>query len=92
MALSTRVCGVCDLRSITKPSTIWCLECDEGLCLECKVHHSLSKGIRKHNTVPMSEYQTFPSDVSQNAQNCSKHSKHSQCIAKSTNSSAVIVV
>ncbi|CAG2249939.1 unnamed protein product [Mytilus edulis] len=75
MASSTPVCGVCDLRSISKPSTIWCFECDEGLCSECKDHHSLSKGTRKHRTVPMSEYQKIPSDIVKITQNCDKHNE-----------------
>lgn len=75
MASSTPVCSICDQNNITKPSMIWCFECDEGLCLECKGHHSLSKGTRKHTTVPMSEYQKLPCDIVKITQSCVKHNE-----------------
>ncbi|CAC5388359.1 TRIM69 [Mytilus coruscus] len=75
MASSTPVCSICDLRNITKPSIIWCFECDEGLCPECKDHHRLSKGTRNHNTVTISEYQKLPSEIVKITQNCAKHSE-----------------
>ncbi|XP_063400250.1 uncharacterized protein LOC134684870 [Mytilus trossulus] len=75
MASSTTMCGVCDLRGITKPSTIWCFECDEGLCSECKEHHSLSKGTRKHCTVPISEYQKIPRDIVKITDTCGNHNE-----------------
>lgn len=73
MASSIPLCGICDLRSINKPSILWCFECEEGLCAECKDHHSLSKGSRNHDTVTISEYQKLPSDVIKITQNCGKH-------------------
>lgn len=75
MASSTPVCGICDQSNITIPSMIWCFECDEGLCLECNGHYSLSKGTRKHTTVPMSEYQKLPCDIVKIIQNCVKHNE-----------------
>ncbi|CAC5388356.1 PML [Mytilus coruscus] len=75
MALSTPMCGVCDLRSITEPSIIWCFECDGGLCSECKEHHSLSKGTQKHCTVPIHEYQKKPFDIVKITQTCAKHNE-----------------
>ncbi|XP_052065209.1 uncharacterized protein LOC127705001 [Mytilus californianus] len=75
MASSTPVCGVCDQSNITKPSIIWCFECDEGLCSECKDHHSRSKGTRKHYTVLISEYQEIPSDIVKITQTCGKHNE-----------------
>ena len=76
MASSTPVCGICDLRCITKPAILWCFECDEGLCAECKDHHSLSKGSRNHDTVAISDYQQLPSDVVKISQNCGKHNEN----------------
>ncbi|XP_063400251.1 uncharacterized protein LOC134684871 [Mytilus trossulus] len=75
MASSTIVCGVCDLRRITKPSIIWCFECDEGLCSECKDHHSRSKGTRKHDTLPISEYQKIPRDIVKITDTCANHNE-----------------
>ncbi|CAG2186055.1 unnamed protein product [Mytilus edulis] len=80
MASSTTTCGVCDQSNTTKPSVIWCFECDEGLCSECKDHHSQSKGTRKHCTLPISEYQQIPSDIVKITQTCDKHNEN--CIVE----------
>ncbi|CAG2186054.1 unnamed protein product [Mytilus edulis] len=75
MLSSLITCGVCDQSNITNPSTIWCFECEEGLCSECKDHHSRSKGTRKHCTFPISEYQKIPCDIVKITQNCCKHNE-----------------
>ncbi|XP_063398529.1 uncharacterized protein LOC134683270 [Mytilus trossulus] len=75
MASSSPLCGVCVQSNITKPSTIWCFECDEGLCSECKDHHSRSKGTRKHDTLPISEYQKIPRDIVKISQTCGNHNE-----------------
>ncbi|CAG2214014.1 unnamed protein product [Mytilus edulis] len=63
MAASFQSCGVCDLRHITKPSIVWCTECDEGLCAECQGHHSLSQASRSHSVIPIAAYEKLPADV-----------------------------
>ncbi|XP_071123686.1 uncharacterized protein [Mytilus edulis] len=73
MASFSNSCGVCDLRHITKPSVVWCTECDEGLCKDCQEHHSLSKSSRNHKTIGIEEYQKLPSDILRITQNCVKH-------------------
>ncbi|CAG2207520.1 unnamed protein product [Mytilus edulis] len=73
MASNWNVCGVCELRNNNKQSVIWCSDCEEGLCDDCKDHHSLSKGTRNHETVTIAEYQKLPSNVIQIAQSCRKH-------------------
>ncbi|CAC5389437.1 unnamed protein product [Mytilus coruscus] len=78
MATSSLSCGVCDLRRINKPTIVWCAECDEGLCTECKEHHSLYKGTRNHRVIPVTEYQKLPADVRKISQYCSKHNKKFQ--------------
>jgi len=57
MSSSPSFCGICDIRHISKPSDVWCPDCDEGLCTECLDHHSLVKSSRKHTTIPIAEYQ-----------------------------------
>jgi hypothetical protein len=42
MATSTVACNVCSLRHITKLSAVWCTECDEGFCTDCKEYHRLA--------------------------------------------------
>ncbi|CAG2213121.1 unnamed protein product [Mytilus edulis] len=78
MATSSPSCGVCDLRHNTKPSIVWCTECDEGLCTECQEHHSLSKASRNHNVIPINEYQKLPIDVLKITQYCSIHDEKFQ--------------
>ncbi|XP_063400041.1 uncharacterized protein LOC134684668 [Mytilus trossulus] len=82
MASNWNVCGVCELRNISKQSVIWCSDCEEGLCDNCKVHHTLSKGSRNHGTVTIAEYQKVPSNVIQIAQSCKKHDQKYQIICK----------
>ncbi|XP_071121594.1 uncharacterized protein [Mytilus edulis] len=78
MAAPSQSCGVCDLRHITKPCIVWCTECDEGLCSECKEHHSLSKSSRSHSVIPIAEYLKLPADVLKITQYCSKHDEKFQ--------------
>ncbi|CAC5388358.1 unnamed protein product [Mytilus coruscus] len=75
MAPSTPVCDICDQRNITIPSTTWWFESDEGLCSECKGYHRLSKGTRKHCTVPIIKYQKLPYDIVKITQKCAKHNE-----------------
>lgn len=75
MASAAHVCGICDLRHVTKPSVAWCPECDEGFCSDCEEHHSLSKATRHHKTMKIAEYQTLPQDVLQITQSCTKHNE-----------------
>ena len=48
MATSTVACDICSVRHITKSSAVWCSECDEGFCTDCKEYHSLAKATRDH--------------------------------------------
>ncbi|XP_063397764.1 uncharacterized protein LOC134682097 [Mytilus trossulus] len=73
MASNFSVCGVCDHRHVTKSSVVWCSECDEGLCEDCKEHHSFSKATRNHEIVPIDEYMKLPVKILQIAQFCNKH-------------------
>jgi hypothetical protein len=56
MATSTVSCNVCSVRHITKSSAVWCSECDEGFCTDCKEYHSLAKATRDHVTITIGEY------------------------------------
>ncbi|XP_071137278.1 uncharacterized protein [Mytilus edulis] len=61
------ICGVCENRQITKPSILWCFNCEEQLCEDCKEHHSISKGTKNHKTVSIDEYKKLPTEVTKNA-------------------------
>ncbi|XP_071121446.1 uncharacterized protein [Mytilus edulis] len=82
MASNWAICGICDFRHVTKPSVVWCSECDEGLCDDCKEHHSISKSSRDHDIVPIDDYQNLPSEVLQVSQSCRKHNQRFQIFCK----------
>ena len=73
MSSSPSFCGICDLRHMSKPSAVWCPDCDEGLCTECLDHHNLAKPSRKHTTIPIAEYRKLPSYVLEIKEHCNEH-------------------
>ena len=73
MSSSPSLCGICDIRHISKPSEVWCPQCEEGLCTECIAHHSLVKHSRNHTTIPIEEYQKLPSYVLEIKEHCDEH-------------------
>jgi len=75
-------CGICDVCHISKPSEVWCPECDQGLCIDCTQHHSLSNASRNHSTIPISEYQKLPSFVLESREFCNEHSERFQLYCK----------
>ncbi|CAC5399686.1 unnamed protein product [Mytilus coruscus] len=78
MATNTSVCAICDLRHVTSRSIHWCPECEEALCTECSEHHSLSRGTRSHKTIPISQYQSLPTFVTDLKQFCIYHNEKYQ--------------
>ena len=66
-------CGMCDNRHISKPSEVWCRECEEGLCTECTEYHSSVKLSRGHTTILISEYRKLPSYVLKIKEYCNEH-------------------
>ena len=73
MSSSSPVCGICDIRHISKPTEVWCPQCEEGLCTECIEHHSVVKLSRNHTTIPIEEYQKLPSYVLEIKEHCNEH-------------------
>ena len=73
MSSSPSLCGMCDNRHISKPSEVWCRECEEGLCTECTEYHSSGKLSRGHTTIPIAEYRNLPSYVLEINEHCSEH-------------------
>ena len=61
--------GVCFTRHISKVSDIWCSECGEGLCTNCKQHHV---------TVPIEEYRKLGVFISESNEICEKHNNRYQ--------------
>ena len=75
MSNSPSFCGICDIRHISKPSEVWCPDCDEGICTECQDHHSLAKPSRNHTTIPIADYRKLPSYALEIKENCSAHNE-----------------
>ena len=73
MSSSHSPCGICDIRHISKPSEVWCPQCEEGLCTECIEYHSLVKQSRNHATIPIEDYQKLPSYVLEIKEHCNEH-------------------
>ncbi|XP_063399496.1 uncharacterized protein LOC134684143 [Mytilus trossulus] len=82
MASSFDQCGVCTSRHVSKLSVVWCPDCDEGLCQDCKKHHSLSKASRNHTTVPIDEYHKLPSFIANIKLHCDEHDEKFQLFCK----------
>ncbi|XP_071121276.1 uncharacterized protein [Mytilus edulis] len=73
MTSSEPSCAVCEFQHVLKSASIWCSDCDEGLCIDCSKHHGISKATRKHVTIPISEYKTLPTYITNIKQTCSTH-------------------
>ena len=82
MATSTVTCNVCSLRHITKSSAVWCSECDECFCTECKEYHSLAKATRDHVTITIGEYQKLPPFIIGITPFCDEHREKYQTYCK----------
>ncbi|XP_063411428.1 E3 ubiquitin-protein ligase TRIM71-like [Mytilus trossulus] len=78
MATNSSICGICSLRQITQPSKHWCPQCEEALCDECRYHHTLLKVTRSHEPIPMSDYKSIPSFISDIQQSCIYHNEQYQ--------------
>lgn len=66
-------CSPCTLRHLTKPSTVFCIVCDEALCSDCKEHHKLLKILRDHQLIHIEDYLLLPPFVRNINQYCEKH-------------------
>ena len=82
MSSSPSFCGICDIRHISKPSDVWCPDCNEGLCAECLDNHILAKPCRNHTTIPIAEYRKFPSYILEINEQCSEHNRQLQLYCK----------
>ena len=82
MTSSPSTCGICDVRHISKPSDVWCPECDQGFCIDCTGYHCLFSASRNHSTIPISEYQKLPSFVLEIRAFCNEHNERLQLYCK----------
>ena len=74
MAMSSiPACVICDGRQIYTFPVVWCPECSETLCFDCKENHRASDSSRLHIIIPVSEYMKLPSYVLKITQFCAIH-------------------
>ncbi|CAC5403663.1 unnamed protein product [Mytilus coruscus] len=74
MATTSNVfCEICEALSIMKAAKFWCSECDEGLCLQCHKHHSISKSSRQHNAIQIESYNKLPTSIANIVNYCASH-------------------
>ncbi|XP_071141910.1 E3 ubiquitin-protein ligase TRIM71-like [Mytilus edulis] len=73
MASKLPHCDICSLRGILEPATVWCSECDESICSECKQHHGLCKATRSHRTLPIEDFLKLPAFVREFNLRCEEH-------------------
>lgn len=66
-------CNVCQLRRVYNTAVVWCSECEEALCSECKQYHGLMKMSRNHKTVYISDYQRLSPSVLAIKSRCENH-------------------
>ncbi|XP_063412569.1 uncharacterized protein LOC134695278 [Mytilus trossulus] len=78
MSTDTHDCCICSLRQITKTSNNWCPECEEAICDECKEHHKVLKATRNHELIPISNYKSLPSFITNLQQACIYHNEKYQ--------------
>lgn len=74
MSNNWNLCGACDNNGISKPSEVWCSECDDGLCGDCRERHSIAEATRNHDIVLIAEYKNT-SEVLHIAQFCKNHNE-----------------
>ncbi|CAG2246605.1 unnamed protein product [Mytilus edulis] len=82
MASNWSLCGVCVNRQITKSSIVWCSDCEEGLCGNCKEHHSIAKETKSHETVSITEYEKLPTKGLQIDPVCKLHHEKYELFCK----------
>ena len=73
MSSSPSFSGMCHNRHISKPSEVWCWECEEGFCTECIEYHSSGNLSPGHTTIPIAEYRQLPSYVLVIKEHCNEH-------------------
>ncbi|CAC5384141.1 unnamed protein product [Mytilus coruscus] len=78
MASNSSICGICLPGQTTKTSKHWCPQCEEALCNECMDYHKLLKATRSHEPIPMSNYMSIPSFITDIQQSCVYHNEQYQ--------------
>lgn len=77
MDTSTSIfCGPCESRHVTSIATVWCPNCEEGICEECLEYHKVSKSSSLHKTISIESYLNLPKFMHEIKQICTIHDKN----------------
>ncbi|CAC5358241.1 unnamed protein product [Mytilus coruscus] len=75
MATSDPSCDICLNLHVTKSATVWCSECEEALCEECKQRHCIQKATKNHKTIQIEDYQELPIYIANIKLECEDHNR-----------------
>ncbi|XP_052066873.1 uncharacterized protein LOC127706348 [Mytilus californianus] len=78
MAATQPFCDICDHRHVTKPSTVWCLECEQAFCDDCNEYHGFSRLSQNHVTVSIQDHLSMSPSISQISHMCMEHNEQYQ--------------
>lgn len=67
------LCDICNGRHRTSIAVKWCPECEEKLCKECHINHSLSKILRHHTVINIKDYRNIPDSILEIHNFCNQH-------------------
>ncbi|VDI78110.1 Hypothetical predicted protein [Mytilus galloprovincialis] len=86
----TKFCGICEQDHLNEPADIWCPECDEAYCTNCKKHHGFSKLSKHHKTIKIEDYFKLPSFLLSTKQQCHDHTSPFELYCKTHNAPCCI--
>ncbi|CAC5383543.1 unnamed protein product [Mytilus coruscus] len=68
------LCGMCKQKRVCCAAVVWCTECHNGLCSECKNNHDVS--MTKHSTITVEAYLNLPPFIKSLPLVCKEHNKN----------------
>ena len=71
----TSKCGPCNFRDMDRNALVWCLVCKEGLCCDCKEHHTALKVLRSHEMIPYENLRKLPNIAQDIRETCLEHDR-----------------
>ena len=71
----TSKCGPCSFRDMDRDALVWCLVCKEGLCSDCKEHHTALKVLRSHEMIPYENLRKLPKIAQDIGETCLEHDR-----------------
>lgn len=82
---ATKYCGICEQEHLNEPADVWCPECDEAYCTNCKKHHAFSKLSKNHTIIRIEDYFQLPSFLLSTKHICHNHCSQFELYCKAHN-------